>query len=140
MVNGNQNSDLKNKKILVIEDDKHLDYLLTTRLRKEGFNFDLAFDAESGLEKLKAQGADLILLDIILPGMNGFEFLEKIKADPRLAEIPVLIVSNLGQPQEIERGRQLGAIDFLVKANVDLDEIVAKINHILLSGSKVGDK
>lgn len=125
------NQSKNNQKILVVEDDTFLAKLLADKFKKEGLDFDLVRDGEKGLAKARAEHFDLILLDLILPGIDGYEALEQLKKDPALAPIPVLILSNLGQKEEIERGLRLGAVDFLVKAKFDLDEIVAKINQIL---------
>lgn len=124
-----------NHNILIIEDEHFIVSLLADHLKKKGFTFDLAPDAETGLTKAKEQTPDLILLDLILPGMGGFEFLETIKADPGLAGIPVLILSNLGQKDEVDHGLKLGAVDFMVKAHFDLDEITDKIKLLLNGGA-----
>lgn len=131
--NKNENkSEIKKTKILIIEDDQLLLDLCSTKLRKDGFDVDIAIDANTGMEKIK-QKPNLILLDIILPGINGFELLEKIKNDPdkELSQIPVIILSNLGQESDVQRGISLGAKDYLVKASVTTDEISAKIKKIL---------
>ena len=117
--------------ILIIEDDKFLRELISRKLINEGFKIDEAIDGEEGLKKLQEAKPDLILLDLILPGLDGFEVLERIKDDPGTSVIPVLILSNLGQRDEIERGLKLGAIDFLVKAHFTPEEIVDKIKMIL---------
>ena len=122
---------MMNKKVLVVEDEKVLGDLLSRRLEKEELNFKLAVNAEEGFKKAKEMEPDLILLDIILPGISGFELLEKLKTDPETKEIPVIILSNLGQKSEVSKGRELGALDYLVKADFDLDEIIAKIKKTL---------
>jgi DNA-binding response OmpR family regulator len=119
------------KKILVIEDDKFLRKLLIDRLVEEGYFVDGAIDGEEGLKKVKDEKCDLILLDLILPGINGFEVLSSLKKEKNLEGIPVLILSNLGQKEEIERGLKLGAVDYIIKAHFTLDEIVEKIKKIL---------
>lgn len=119
------------KKILLIEDDTFISEMIVKKLKATGLIVDLAIDAESGMVKIQGEKPDLILLDIVLPGMDGFAFLEKIKADKELSSIPVLILSNLGQKDEIERGFALGAKDFLVKAHLDLDEILQKVELTL---------
>ena len=117
------------KRILIIEDDEFLLGLLVEKLTKEQFIVSVAFDGEEGLKKLKQEEPDLIILDLILPGMHGFEFLKRIKKDPKTSQIPVIILSNLGQRQEIEQGIKLGAVDYLVKANFTPKEIVEKIKR-----------
>lgn len=117
--------------ILIIEDDKFLRELISRKLIGEGFKIDEAIDGEEGLKKIKESKPDLVLLDLILPGLDGFEVLERIKDDSSTASVPVLILSNLGQKDEIERGLSLGAVDFLVKAHFTPEEIVAKMKEIL---------
>ena len=116
--------------ILIVEDDKFLRELIARKLTKEGFKINEAIDGEDGLEKAQKIKPDLILLDLILPGMNGFEVLSQIKNDPHLAQIPVVILSNLGQKDEVEKGLKLGAVDFLVKAHFTPQEIVEKIKTV----------
>jgi DNA-binding response OmpR family regulator len=119
------------KKILIIEDDKFLRELISMKLRKEGYTIVEAVDGEEGEKKIKEEKPDLVLLDLILPGIDGFEVLSRIKEDPTVSSIPVIILSNLGQKEEIEKGLKLGAIDFLVKAHFTPGEIIEKIKNIL---------
>ncbi|MBI2450364.1 MAG: response regulator [Candidatus Nealsonbacteria bacterium] len=126
----------ENKKVLIVEDDEFLADILVKQLAKAGFDTDLAIDAKAALEKIKQEKPSLVLLDLILPGMNGFEFLEKIKSDPILRDIRVIILSNLGQKDEIERGLKLGAEDFMVKANYDINEIIQKVKNVLYRESQ----
>ena len=116
--------------ILIVEDDKFLRELISKKLIGQGFKIDEAIDGEEGLKKLQELKPDLILLDLILPGLDGFDVLQRIKDDPSTASIPVLILSNLGQKDEIERGLKLGAVDFLVKAHFTPEEIVQKIKQV----------
>ncbi len=120
-------------KVLIVEDDKFLSELISTKLDKEGFNIALAGDGETGLKKAEEFRPEIILLDIMLPGMDGFEVLEKLKAssDAQIKNTPVIILSNFGQESKVERGLQLGAVDYLVKANFTTGEIVAKIKEVL---------
>lgn len=119
-------------KILIVEDEADLRYFLTLSLKREKFETLEAETAEEALEILKREKPDLILLDLLLPRMSGYEFLEEIKKNPNLASIPVLVLSNLGQEEEIERALKLGAVEFLVKANFTLDQVVQKIKEILI--------
>jgi len=119
------------KKILVIEDDKFLRELISQKLLKEGYEISEAIDGEEGLKKVKEEKPDLVLLDLILPGIDGFEVLSEIKDDPILAQIPVIILSNLGQKEDVEKGLRLGAVDYLIKAHFTPGEIVEKINNAL---------
>ncbi|MDD5639743.1 MAG: response regulator [Candidatus Paceibacterota bacterium] len=114
-------------KILLIEDDKFLRELMAKKLMNMKYDVAIAVDGEEGLQKIKSEKPDLVLLDLILPGINGFEVLEKAKADPDTVTIPVIILSNLGQGEDIERGLKLGAKDFLVKAHFTPQEIIEKM-------------
>ncbi len=119
------------KKILVVEDDKFLRELISTKLRKEGFDVLEVFDGEEGIKEIKKEKPDLVLLDLILPGIDGYEVLARKKEDPAVASIPVIILSNLGQREEVEKGLKLGASDFLIKAHFTPGEIIEKIKSIL---------
>jgi len=119
------------KKILIVEDDKFLRELIGQKLSKESFDILEAMDGEEGLKSAKEDKPDLILLDLILPGIDGFEVLAKIKEDASAAAIPIIILSNLGQKDDIERGLKLGAVDYLIKAHFTPGEIIEKIKGIL---------
>ncbi len=120
------------KTILIVEDDTILRDLISKKLRKENhYEIVEAIDGEEGLKKAKEKKPDIVLLDLILPGMDGFGVLEQIKKDTETAKIPVVILSNLGQKEEIEKGMKLGATDFLIKAHFTLSEIVKKVKAIL---------
>ncbi len=115
------------KTILIIEDDKFLRELISKKLTKEGYTISEAIDGEEGFKKVKAEKPDMVLLDLILPGIDGFEVLSKMKSDPALLPIPVIILSNLGQKEDVERGLKLGAIDYMIKAHFTPGEIVEKV-------------
>ncbi|MCD6148114.1 response regulator [bacterium] len=119
------------KKILIIEDDKFLRELIAKKLAKDGYEVSEAVDGEEGVKKTKETKPDLILLDLILPEMDGFEVLSKIKEDPASSLIPVIILSNLGQKEDIEKGLKMGATDYLIKAHFTPGEIVEKIRNII---------
>lgn len=119
------------KKILIIEDDKFLRELISQKLLKEGYDIIEAVDGEKGIKTVKEENPELVLLDLILPGIDGFEVLSRMKKDPVLAEIPVIILSNLGQKDDIERGLKMGAVDYLIKAHFTPGEIVEKIKTVL---------
>ncbi len=118
------------KKILVVEDDKFLRELIVQKLLKEGYTVVEAIDGEQGIQKAASEKPDGILLDIILPGVDGFEVLRKIKVQEDTKDIPVVILSNLGQQDDIERGISLGAKDYLIKAEFTPGEIVEKVKAI----------
>lgn len=119
------------KKVLIIEDDEFLRSLTVERLKKEGYGVQIAIDGESALSALKESKPDLILLDLLLPGLPGFEVLEKIKQMDEVKSIPVIVFSNLGSKEDIEKARNLGANDFLMKANFTLDDVVSKLKVFL---------
>jgi DNA-binding response OmpR family regulator len=117
--------------ILLVEDDPFLSSILQLKLDKENFKTIRAADGEEALNLLIEQGIkpDAILLDLILPKKNGFEVLETIRQDPTLEKLPVIIISNLGQPSDIDRGKALGVIDYFVKAKLSVDELVNKVKE-----------
>jgi len=117
--------------ILIVEDEVFLMNLLTLQMRKENFEVVQAFDGIEAVEKLKTVRPSLILLDLILPKKNGFEVLQEISQDPQLSNIPVVIISNLGQESDIARGKELGAIEYYVKARLSIDDLVNKVKEIL---------
>lgn len=121
------------KKILIIEDDKFLRELIVKKLQSEDFQAIEAKDGEEGIKKAqsKTDKPNLILLDLILPGINGFDALAEIKKNPPASEIPVIILSNLGQKDDVDKGIALGAVDFLIKAHFTPKEIVSKIKRVL---------
>jgi len=119
------------KKILIIEDDKFLRKVINKKLSKEGYLVVEAIDGEKGLEAIEGEKPDLILLDLILPGMDGFEVLAKMKKESSLSRIPVIILSNLGEKEEIDKGFKMGATDYLVKAHLIPGEIVNRIETAL---------
>lgn len=119
------------RKVLVVEDDKFLRELFVRKMFNEGFDVESAIDAEQVFEILANKRPEVILLDLILPGVDGFEILDKIKKDDDLKDIPVMVISNLGQKEDIDRAIKLGAVDFLIKANYTLDEIITRVLTVL---------
>jgi len=117
------------KKILIVEDEEIMYNLLKRRLEREGYEVSIAKNGEEGLELMSRETPDLILLDIIMPKLGGLEVMEKMNEDKSLKSIPVIVISNSGQPVEIDRAQRLGAKDWLVKANFDLKEIVDKVRN-----------
>ncbi|KKW02012.1 MAG: Signal transduction histidine kinase [Parcubacteria group bacterium GW2011_GWA1_49_11] len=127
----NSNSDFRNKKILLIEDESFLADLLAHYIEGQGASLELASTGEEGLLKADSVRPDIILLDILLPGIDGYEVLKQLKANPELSKIPVVFLSNLGGQEEIERGLKLGAADYLVKSSLVMEDIIKKIKKIL---------
>jgi len=117
------------KKILLVEDEEILIDLLQKKLTKEGYEVLVARDGEEGLKKMKEMEPkpDLILLDIIMPKMGGFEVMEEMAKDENLKKIPVIVISNSGQPVELDRAKKLGAKDWLIKTEFDPKEVLEKV-------------
>jgi len=119
------------KKILIIEDEKILLELLQKKLIDEGYEVFIAHNGEEGLRVMRKIKPDLILLDIVMPKVDGFEVMETMLKDEKLKNIPVVIVSNSGQSVELDRAQKLGAKDWLVKTEFDPQEVVEKVKkHI----------
>ena len=121
----------KKRLILLVEDDEFLAELYATKLNLEGFEVLLALDGEKGLKIIREKKPDLVLLDIILPKMDGFEILKKIKADKILKNIPIILLTNLSQKDEVKKGLDLGADDYLIKAHFMPSEVVKKIKQMI---------
>ena len=118
-------------KILIVEDDAFLLSMYTTKFELEGYEVIGAEDGETGLKKVSKEMPNIVLLDIMLPNMDGFDVLRALKADKKVANIPVILLTNLGQKHEIEEGLALGAQDYLIKAHFMPSEVVDKIKKIL---------
>jgi len=119
------------KKILFIEDEPNLQKAIGEILKQEGYEIFGAFDGAQGIELAKKEKPDMILLDLILPKKDGFEVLKEIKADEEIKDTPVIILTNLEGSGDVEKALDLGATTYLVKANYELDDIVAKIKEFL---------
>lgn len=124
-------------KILLVEDERALADLLEAKLKKEGYDVMVAYDGEEGYDKIVAWKPDLILLDIVMPKLDGYGVLEKMNEAG--IKIPVIIISNSGQPVEIEKTKKLGAVDCLVKAEFDPSEVIFKINNYLNQKKSPGE-
>ena len=124
------------KKILLIEDDKFLLKLYSDKLNREGFEVSMAITGEEGLGKVAAEKPDLVLLDIILPQKNGFDILSEIKLNPATKNIPVIILTNLGQDSDIKTGFELGAVDYLVKTDFSITKLPEIVRKYLASSAQ----
>jgi two-component system alkaline phosphatase synthesis response regulator PhoP len=119
------------KKILLIEDEEIIIDLLQKKLIQSGYNIITARNGEEGIKKIKEEKPDLVLLDIIMPKMTGFDVLEKKNEDKEIKKIPVIIISNSGQPVEIDKAQKMGVKDWLVKTEFDPQEVLDKVKkHI----------
>lgn len=122
----------KNKiKILLVEDDSFLLGMYATKFELEGFDVTTAEDGEKAIRAAAKELPDIILLDIILPKQNGFEVLRQLKADQSTNKIPVILLTNLSQKDDIEQGLKIGAEDYLIKAHFMPSEVVEKIKKVL---------
>jgi len=119
------------QRVLIVEDDNFLGELLVDYLNKNGVKAALYRDAESALKSIRLERPSLILLDLLLPGMDGLTFLETLKNEGFIPEIPAIILSNMTQNENVERGLSLGARDFLVKSHFELTKILEKIRSML---------
>jgi len=117
--------------LLIVEDDEVLLRALYLLFHKSGFTIASATDGESALKMAERLNPNLILLDLLLPKINGFDVLKDLKANPTLKDIPVIVLSNLGDNSDIERAKNLGASDYFVKANTNLSDLENKIKNII---------
>lgn len=115
------------KKILIIEDEEIIYNLLQKKLTEGGNQILIAKDGVEGMEKMKEAKPDLILLDIIMPRKGGFEVMEEMRRDENLKDIPIIVISNSGQPVELDRAKELGAKDWLIKTEFDPQEVLEKV-------------
>ena len=115
------------KKILLVEDEEIIMGILEKKLTQTGYQVSVARDGEEGLKAMKEVKPDLILLDIVMPKMGGFEVMETMVKDQELKKIPVIVISNSGQPVELDRAQKLGAKDWLIKTEFDPQEVIDKV-------------
>ncbi len=126
-----ENDILKGAKVLWVEDDKFLRNMIDQRLAPTGADLVSVTDGAKALETIKSYIPDIIMLDLLMPNVDGFEILKLVKSDESLKHIPVLVLSNLGQKEEVERCKKLGAEDFIIKATIGLDDIIPRIRAVL---------
>ena len=117
--------------IFFVEDDTFLANIYKTKFEMEGFKISHADNGKSGLDGIKKHMPDIVLLDILLPKMDGFTVLKALKEDNTVKEIPVILLTNLGQKDDVEKGLELGATDYLIKAHFKPSETVAKVRKVL---------
>ena len=121
----------REKKILIIEDDSFLLQMYATKLEKAGFEVKSSTDSTLGLKKAKEQKPDLILLDLVMPLKDGFQVLEELKIDSNTQNIPVIILSNLSEREDVQKCLQLGAADYLIKAHFVPSKVISKIERLI---------
>lgn len=119
------------KKILLVEDDTFILEMYATKLLNFGYEVLTAVDGEEALKIVKEKHPDFILLDLVLPSVNGFEVLKIVKKNPKTKSIPVILLTNLGERQDVEQGLKLGADDYLIKAHFTPSEVIEKIQNLL---------
>jgi len=123
------------RRVLLAEDDRFLRKAAETALKRQGFTVLPAVDGEEALRTARAEAPHLILLDLIMPKMQGFEVLRALKADPATAAIPVIILSNLGQDSGVKQAMEAGAAGYFVKANLSLQDLVKRVGELIGKGT-----
>lgn len=117
--------------VLIVEDDKFLSKIYKTKLEKEGIEAEFAGDGEEGLKMMKENKPKVVLADLIMPKMDGFAMLEAMHKDEKLKKLPVLVLTNLGQEEDAERVKKLGAKEFIVKSDSSIKGVIDKIKSYL---------
>ncbi|OGY99897.1 MAG: hypothetical protein A3E09_02560 [Candidatus Liptonbacteria bacterium RIFCSPHIGHO2_12_FULL_60_13] len=123
-------------RIVIVEDEIALVKVLGEKFKREGFDVSVATNGEDAVRVIRSQEPDLVLLDLILPKKDGFAVLQEMKADPELKPIPVVVLSNLGEDENLKRALKMGAVDYLVKTQHPINEVVEKVRGHLMSRSK----
>jgi DNA-binding response OmpR family regulator len=123
------------RRVLLAEDDRFLRRAAEARLRQHGLDVLTAADGEEALRLARAEPLDLVLLDVVMPKLEGFEVLRLLKEDPATARIPVIVLSNLGQERDVSQAMALGAVAFLVKAHLSLQDLVDRVDAVLGTGT-----
>ncbi|MFH1508726.1 MAG: response regulator [bacterium] len=118
-------------KIVIVEDDPFLLGMYVTKLEMTGFDVSGVEDGKEAVPMVEKEMPDLVLLDIILPNVDGFEILKKLKKQDSTKDIPIIIFTNLGQQADVEKGLELGAVDYLIKAHFTPSEVIEKVNRII---------
>ncbi|MDZ7744159.1 MAG: response regulator [Candidatus Saccharibacteria bacterium] len=118
-------------KILVVEDDKFLTSAYRAKLTKAGFETDTASDGEEAIEKLKTSVPDIMLLDLVMPRKDGFAVLKEVRGQDNLKDLPIIVTSNLGQKEDMDKAKSLGATDYIIKSDMTMESLVDKVNSLL---------
>ena len=119
------------KKVLIIEDDDHISKIYGIKLSKENVDTIVARDGQEGINMIASEKPDLVLLDLMIPIKDGFTVLEEVKKTPFGKNLPILVLSNLGQESDIEKATSLGAADYFIKVNLSIQEVIDKVNKYL---------
>ena len=126
----------KKYSLVLVEDDEFLASIYQTKFDMEGFKVSIAGNGEEGLKLVEKKMQDIVLLDILLPKLDGFAVLERLKSNPKTKHIPVILLTNLGQKDDVDRGVELGAADYLIKAHFKPSETVDKVRKIIAQSKK----
>lgn len=129
-------ADAQKKKVLIVDDDEFLLDMYVVKFKESGFEVDVAQNGEEALEKARTTNPDIILLDIVMPKVDGFDVLRTIKKDKLAPNAAVFVLSNLGQKEDTDRGISLGAVDYIVKAHFTPSEVVARVENTLKNRNK----
>ena len=122
------------RRVLLAEDDRFLRKAAEARLRQAGFTVLAAVDGEEAVRVARAERPDLVLLDLIMPKIQGFEVLKALKEDPATASVPVIVLSNLGQERDVQQAMELGAVAYYIKAHLSLHDLVQRVSEVLEKG------
>lgn len=125
----------KKPSIVLVEDDDFISEMYAIKF-KDGYDLHVARDGAEGFALIQKVKPDIVLLDIILPQLDGFEVLARLKQEPAVKDIPVLLLTNLGQQQNVKKGLRLGAVDYIIKAHYTPSEVVDKVKRVLAEAKK----
>lgn len=118
-------------KILIVDDDPFILDMYALKFREQGFDVEVARDGKEGLNKIKEYEPEVVLLDVVMPILDGFDVMRELKKEKAGPTIRVILLTNLGQKDDVERGMQLGAYDYIIKAHFTPSEVVDKVRNIL---------
>ena len=121
----------KKATVLLVEDDKMIIDMYTLKFTQEGYEVIQAENGQDGIDLASVKNPDIILLDIILPQVDGFTVLKTLKSNPKVKDIPVVLLTNLGQDGDVKKGLEMGAVDYLIKANFTPSQVVDKVKSVL---------
>ncbi len=124
-------ADSKKNKILIIDDDPFILEMYVLKFKEQGFEVDIAKDGKEGVKKMREDNPDIVLLDVVMPAMDGFDVLQELKKDRPPHPMKIILLTNLGQKEDVERGMRLGADDYIIKAHFTPSEVVEKVNGLL---------
>ena len=118
-------------KILIIEDDTLISKMYSEKFSRDGFEVEVARHGQDGLEKLKARPPDLVILDIMMPGISGLQVVDEMKRDPRLEKIPIIVLSNLSEQEDIDKAKKRGVNEYLIKSDLDPEDVSLAVKKYL---------